>query len=521
LELTRVESLVSLLDEGRIDAVDRSLPPRADVRTAAKIVVVDDEPINLMVVEKYLTTAGYAHVVVTSDARAALDLIGRENPDVLLLDIVMPGVGGLEILQRLRAEPRLARLPVLILTAVDDREVKTTALNLGATDFLTKPVDPTDLLPRIRNAISIKTYQDHLAIEAQELKLQVQRRTAELAASRLEVIHCLGRAAEFRDNDTGMHVIRVGHYAALIAQRLGLDEPQVELLQHAAPLHDLGKIGIPDAILLKQGKLDPQEFEFMKRHCEFGIRIVEESSQEEQRNRSHHALLGIEFLSASRSPTLRMAGIIALTHHEQWDGSGYPLGLRGEEIPIQARITAVADVFDALSSKRPYKPAFPLDKCFAMLEQGRGRHFDPRVLDAFLACKDDVLTIHRIYADHLPAARDPATPDPPGTARRALASTLPTEDDTIRKIVQRFVERLSEQSAAMRRAYQEGDFDHLARLAQWLQRAASALGFPALVTTAAALEVLSTERSLEAIGAAIDELATLHAAIEVPATPRV
>jgi len=173
----------------------------------------------------------------------------------------------------------------------------------------------------------------------------------------------------------------------------------VELIEHAAPLHDVGKIGIPDAILLKQGKLNAEEFEFMKRHCEFGYRIVEETSQEERRRSSSGRRQGAKCPSISRSPTLKLAGIIALTHHEKWDGTGYPTGLAGEQIPIEGRITAVADVFDALSSKRPYKAAFPLEKCFAILEEGRGRHFDPRVLDAFFARKDDILTIYTIFAD--------------------------------------------------------------------------------------------------------------------------
>lgn len=507
--LSNVESLVALADQSGHAPVPtgRSAGP---LGATAKIMIVDDEPINIMVAVKYLEHAGFSHLASTSDARRAFALICQEAPDVLLLDIMMPEVNGLEILRQVRAERRLAQLPVIILTAVDDRQIKATALELGATDFLTKPVDPMELVPRVRNALSMKAYQDHLACQARELKHQVQQRTAELAASRLEVIHCLGRAAEFRDNDTGMHVVRVGRYAAVIAQELGFDERTVELIEHAAPLHDLGKIGIPDSILLKQGKLDPEEFEFMKRHCEFGIRIVEETSLEEHRMCSSHPLLGAEMLGISRSPTLRMAGRIALTHHEKWDGSGYPLGLRGEEIPIEGRITAVADVFDALSSQRPYKPPFPPEKCFAMLEEGRGGHFDPRVLDAFFARKEDVLTIFRVFADRDPASAEGAA------SRQPLVSGLPTDDPAIRPIIDTFVHRLDEELAAGHQAWRAEDFDRVGLVARWLQGAGPAIGLPVLAAYAERLKGLTKMRSGAEVGALLEELTELRKAIVIP-----
>jgi putative two-component system response regulator len=213
------------------------------------------------------------------------------------------------------------------------------------------------------------------------------------------VILCLARAAEYRDDDTGHHVVRVGLYAGIIARRLGLDRAAVELIEQAAQLHDVGKIGITDEILKKPGKLDPAEFECMKRHCEFGRNIIEPFADSEWKALRTHTSIGAKIMEPGTSPILVMATKIALTHHEKWDGSGYPEGLAGEAIPIEGRITAVADVFDALSHKRPYKPAFPLDKCLGVMEDGRGKHFDPIVLDAFFAGLDEVEGVRRHYLE--------------------------------------------------------------------------------------------------------------------------
>src|SRR6185369_12553275 len=288
------------------------------------------------------------------------------------------------LLRDLRAEKQFAHLPVLILTAMDDSDTKARALNLGATDFLAKPVDPTELIPRVRNSLVLKAHHDHLQTYASRLEQEVRARTAELEASRQQIIHCLARAAEFRDNETGRHVIRVGRYAGIIARELGFEESAAEMLEQAALLHDVGKIGVPDAILLKPGKLDADEIESMQKHCGFGKRIFEGMTSQESAAYRSHTTVGSKIVQDCRAPLLDLASRIALTHHEKWDGTGYPLGLAGEDIPLEGRITAVADVFDALSSKRPYKPAFPLEKCLAILEEGRGQHFDPTVLDAFL-----------------------------------------------------------------------------------------------------------------------------------------
>ena len=215
----------------------------------------------------------------------------------------------------------------------------------------------------------------------------------------MELIHCLARAAEYRDCETGRHVVRVGRYAGIIARQMGLEEETVELLEHAAPLHDMGKIGIPDDILLKPGKLAPDEFELMQKHCGFGRHTFEPMAADAWRTLKSHTFLGEAIMDTPSSPVIQFAAEIALTHHERWDGSGYPLGLAGEDIPLSGRITAVADVFDALSSRRPYKPAMPLDKCLTILEEGRAKHFDPKILDAFFASKEQIVSIMVQLAD--------------------------------------------------------------------------------------------------------------------------
>ncbi len=252
---------------------------------------------------------------------------------------------------------------------------------------------------RVENVLAVKAYQDHLAKHSERLEQQVRLRTAELVRSRQEAIHCLARAGEYRDDDTGHHVTRVGRYSALIAAELGFPEQAVELIEQAAQLHDVGKIGIPDSILHKPGKLDPQEFDLVQEHCGIGRRIINPLSHEESIRLKSHTSVGMQIVGATNSPVLRLAAVIAASHHEKWDGSGYPKGLAGNAIPIEGRIVAVADVFDALSSVRPYKDAFPLEKCLSILREGKGKHFDPRVLDAFLARIDQIVNIRDHYAE--------------------------------------------------------------------------------------------------------------------------
>lgn len=390
---------VPVVPNPKVSAANWPSKPPALVVSEPTIMVVDDEPINVKVVRKYLQLEGYGDIVTTSDPAEALNLIRLREPDVVLLDIMMPGVSGLEILQQIRDNHRLADLPVIILTASNDQETKNQALVLGATDFLAKPVSASDLVPRVRNAVMLRAHRNQLRGHAVQLEQLITERTAELLAAQRELIHCLARAADYRDNETGRHVIRVGLYAGLIARELRLDRRLVDLIEQAAPLHDMGKIGVPDAILLKPGKLDPEEMEFMQRHCGFGKRIVETMDDPEAALFRRHTDVGAEILRYSGSPVLKVAARIALTHHERWDGTGYPLGLAGEDIPIEGRVVAVADVFDALSSKRVYKPAMPLEKCFTILEESRGTHFDPTVLDAFFTRKAEIVEVQIRHAD--------------------------------------------------------------------------------------------------------------------------
>ncbi|TWT37388.1 Cyclic di-GMP phosphodiesterase response regulator RpfG [Posidoniimonas corsicana] len=381
-------------------------PAPADAHAASngpacdgKIVVVDDEPVNVKVVSRLLRIEGYTQFSSTSDARDALRLIHDESPDVVLLDLMMPHVSGLEILAALRQDEQTRHTPVVILTASTDRETRIEALRGGANDFLNKPIDPSELAPRVGNLLTLKRHQDRLRDYSRDLEAAVRQRTAELEASRRDILHCLARAAEFRDDDTGHHILRVGRYARLIAEGLGKDAEYLDRVEQAAQLHDVGKIGVADAILKKPGQLSEQEFELMQKHSALGKRVLQRMSPQDELTLRRHADIGSKVLSVGSSPVLEMATRIALTHHERWDGSGYPLGLQGEDIPLEGRITAVADVFDALSTRRCYKDAIPTSTCFDMMSKERGTHFDPTVLDAFFAKRSEVIDVQMQYAD--------------------------------------------------------------------------------------------------------------------------
>jgi putative two-component system response regulator len=367
----------------------------ADPRTTAKIAIIDDEPINIKVVRKHLQNSGYRNFIATSDAASAFSLISREQPDVVLLDVMMPQVNGIEILRAIRSAPRLRHIPVLILTASTDSETKLQALDAGATDFLAKPVDPSDLAPRIKNALIVKAHHDHLCRYSEMLEQQVRARTAELELSHLQVILCLARAAEYRDDTTGRHVIRVGRYVSILANELGYNEKDATLMGLAAQLHDVGKIGLPDGILLKPGRLNKDEFEVVKRHCEIGDRIVQPVDDDDLKE----IKIAYNEQVSAQSPLLQMAGRIARSHHEWWDGNGYPRRLAKEAIPIEGRITSVADVFDALTSERPYKTAYPPAKALEIMEKNRGTQFDPVILDALLRRLDGILKVYKEQAD--------------------------------------------------------------------------------------------------------------------------
>ena len=370
-----------------------AVPVIDDFVRSAKVMIVDDEAYNVLVVRKFLQHSGYQNFVTSIEATQVLDLLKQELPDIVLLDAMMPEVSGLDILRLMKIDAVLSTIPVIILTAAPEASVKTQALEGGATDFLSKPVEPTELVLRVRNVLAAKSHFDNLANYSVKLEQEVRERTRELVQSRQQVIFSLARAAEFRDNETGHHVIRVGKYAGLIALELGFTQDQADAMELAAQLHDVGKIGIPDRILHKPGKLDYDEFDVMKKHCGFGKQIIDCMPEPEWNALKRHTELGSVMLDVRSSPIMRLASRIALTHHERWDGAGYPLGLAGEDIPIEGRITSVADVYDALSSKRSYKDPFPRERSYAILEEGRGVRFDPAVLDAFLTRSKEIIEV--------------------------------------------------------------------------------------------------------------------------------
>jgi putative two-component system response regulator len=398
IDLPPVVSPVPL--PARPDAGQRPVETPGDVRQAT-IMIVDDEPMNIKVVRRLLEIDGFTRFLSTTDSPQAVKMIRSERPDLLLLDLMMPQVGGLEILAEVRQDPKIADLPILVVTGATDRETRLQVWEQGATDFLTKPVDPSELTPRVRNVLTVRQYHNHLKNYAADLEAAVQHRTAELESSRQDVLHCLARAAEYRDDDTGAHVLRVGRYARLIGEALGFSEKEARDLELAAQLHDVGKIGVPDSVLMKNGALTDEEFALMKKHSGFGKRILAQSSSDEQETIKRHAEVGAQILRVGSSPILELATRIALTHHEWWDGRGYPLGLAGEDIPLEGRITAVADVFDALSSRRCYKEPFPLEKCFSILREESGTHFDPAVIDAFFQRRSDIVAVQMQLADEV------------------------------------------------------------------------------------------------------------------------
>ena len=327
----------------------------------ARIVVCDDTETNVRLLERMLAASGYTNVVTTTESSRVLALCEEAEPDLILLDLHMPPPDGFEVMRLLEPMFEGRWLPIVMLTADTTGEAKQRALSGGAKDFLTKPLDTVEVLLRIHNLLEARFLHAQLDEQNARLEWTVTEREHELDMARLEVLQRLALAAEYRDDVTGEHAQRVGRTSALLYTALGLPEEEVRLIRHAATVHDVGKIGIPDAILLKPDRLTQEEYEAVKAHVDFGYRI----------------------LSGSDSTLLQMGAEIARTHHERWDGSGYPAGLSGEGIPLSGRVVAVADVFDALTHERPYKAAASPADALASIEADRGRGFDPTVVDAF------------------------------------------------------------------------------------------------------------------------------------------
>ena len=356
----------------------------------ATVLVVDDTPDNLSLMGGLLRD--HYHVKVANQGEKALKIAqGEQPPDLILLDIMMPGMDGYEVCRRLKANLHTRDIPVIFLTARADMEDERQGLALGAVDYITKPISPPILLARVATHLALKASADFLRDKSAYLEREVALRTLEVQAIQDVTIMAMTSLAETRDNETGNHIRRTQLYVKALAEHLRdhprfahvLTDRMVDLLYKSAPLHDIGKIGIPDAILLKPGKLTVQEFEIMKTHTTLGRNAIEEAER--------RLGMRVAFLSVSKE--------IAYSHQEKWDGSGYPEGLKGDAIPVSARLMAVADVYDALISKRVYKPAFPHEQACATIVKGRGTHFDPDMVDAFVAIAQDFLRISLRYPD--------------------------------------------------------------------------------------------------------------------------
>jgi len=345
--------------------------------TQAKILVVDDEPANLKLLDKMLVSQGYEPPTLIQDPRAVLDQYHEIKPDLILLDINMPHLDGYQVMEALRSLSDPLLPPIIILTAQHSHEVRLKALACGARDFVGKPFDRDELLMRVRNLLDAQLAHRLLHDQKAMLENMVAARTEMLHQTRLQVVRRLGRAAEYRDNETGLHIIRMSQIATLLARSMGWSEADCALMLHASPMHDIGKIGIPDTILLKPGKFEPDEWEVMK----------------------SHTTIGAEILAEDDSDLLCLAREIVLTHHEKWDGSGYPNGLVGEAIPLAGRIAAVADVFDALTSARPYKKAWLVEDAIQFINDNAGSHFDPAVVMHFQRCLPNILEIRNRYLE--------------------------------------------------------------------------------------------------------------------------
>lgn len=338
-----------------------------DKKDKQTILVVDDTSENIDVLNGVLRSE-YKVKAALNGERALKVANGDSKPDMMLLDIMMPEMDGYEVCRQLKANPATAKIPIIFVTAKNREDDEKKGLELGAVDYITKPISPSIVLARVRTHLAL--YDQNRALEQ-----KVRERTEELRRTRLEIIQRLGRAAEFKDNETGFHVIRMSHYSRLIAEALECDNDWSDLVFNASPMHDIGKIGIPDKVLLKPGKLDEKEWILIRKHPEFGAAIIGEHN----------------------SKLLQVSREIAMSHHEKWDGSGYPNGFKGEEIPLTGRIIAIADVFDALTTERPYKNAWTVKDAVKLIDENSGSHFDPNLVPLFHEVMPEIMSVKKRY----------------------------------------------------------------------------------------------------------------------------
>lgn len=353
------------------------------------ILFVDDEPSILSSIKRSLKSAKVKwNCEYVLSGREAIELCSSKSVDLIVTDGKMPEMSGSELLEKLRDNPETRDIPTIMLTGYFEESLRRKALEMGIIEFLNKPIVPEEFILRLKNVLRLKTISDELKIANKELE-----------ETRMQIIRRLGKAAEYKDDDTGRHVVRVAYYSRIVAEGMGLSPDIVELIFQAAPMHDIGKIGIPDSILKKPGVLDPGELEVMRQHSSLGENVLQPLSAEDILVYKRHTEMGEDILGEENTPLLKMASVIAFSHHEKWTGGGYPQGLKREEIPIEGRIVAIADIFDALSSKRHYKGPFPLEKCLSIIEELNGNHLDPGVVESFNQNLDKIIAVQNTMGD--------------------------------------------------------------------------------------------------------------------------
>lgn len=346
------------------------------ISSQSTLLIVDDVPANLRVLVSYLKNFNFK-VRVAQDGVDALEQVNIAAPDLILLDVMMPRLNGLEVCRRLKANPKTKEIPVIFMSALDDTFDKIAGFEAGSVDYITKPFQHEEVFARITTHLTIKNLQTEIKQQNILLEQRVQERTKELEETRLQIIRSLGKAAEYRDNETGMHVVRISKYVSALANALGLNIEQCKIMADASLMHDVGKIGIPDHILLKRGRLSPDEWDIMRTHT----------------------IIGEKILSGNDSELLKAAALLARTHHERWDGTGYPDALKGEEIPLISRIIAICDVFDTLLSRRPYKEPWTSQATIEYIKGENAKHFDPTIVKIFGKKLPELLAIHEQYCD--------------------------------------------------------------------------------------------------------------------------